>query len=91
MEKLNHGTIAFCGTVSEFTDKVWKNILSISKCSRENVLLRQTIIEDTLISLTGELKQKIDVADNNSLSVILSRSFYGGCTAGNSILHPEVL
>ena len=42
---LNNGKIVFCGTASELTDKVGKNILSILKPNRRTALLKRTILK----------------------------------------------
>ncbi len=61
---LNHGTIAFCGTASELTDKVGKKYFIHIKTQLGNSTFETDNIEDTLLSLLGELKQKeIHVSD----------------------------
>ena len=55
---LNHGNIAFCGTASELTDKVGKKYFIHVKTQTGDSTLETDNIEDTLISLLGELKQK---------------------------------
>ena len=61
---LNNGRIVFCGTASELTDKVGRNYLIHIKTQQGNNTFETDNIEDTLISLLTELKQKkIHVSD----------------------------
>ena len=61
---LSHGNIAFCGTASELTDKVGKKYFIHIKTQLGDSTFETDNIEDTLISLLGELKQKeIHVSD----------------------------
>ena len=61
---LNHGSISFCGTASELTDKVGKKYFIHIKTQTGDSTFETDNIEDTLISLLGELKQKeIQVLD----------------------------
>ena len=55
---LNHGNITFCGTASELTDKVGKKYFIHIKTQTGDSAFETDNIEDTLISLLGELKQK---------------------------------
>jgi len=55
---LNHGTIAFCGTASELTDAIGKKYFIHIKTQTGDSTFEADNIEDTLISLLGELKQK---------------------------------
>ena len=55
---LNHGNITFCGTASELTDKVGKKYFIHVKTQTGDSTFETDNIEDTLISLLGELKQK---------------------------------
>ena len=55
---LNHGSISFCGTASELTDKVGKKYFIHIKTQTGDSTFETDNIEDTLISLLGELKQK---------------------------------
>ena len=55
---LSHGNIAFCGTASELTDKVGKKYFIHIKTQMGKSTFETDNIEDTLISLLGELKQK---------------------------------
>lgn len=55
---LNHGNIVFFGTASELTDKVGKKYLIHIKTQHGQSTFETDNIEDTLISLLGELKQK---------------------------------
>ncbi len=55
---LNHGNIIFCGTASELTDKVGKKYFIHIKTQQGDSTFETDNIEDTLISLLGELKQK---------------------------------
>ena len=55
---LNHGNIVFCGTASELTDKVGKKYFIHIKTQQGRSIFETDNIEDTLISLLGELKQK---------------------------------
>ncbi len=61
---LNNGTIAFCGTASELTDKVGRKYFIHIKTQQGNSTFETDNIEDALISLLGELKaKKIHVLD----------------------------
>lgn len=61
---LNNGNIAFCGTASELTDKIGKKYFIHIKTQQGDSTFETDNIEDTLISLLGELKQKeIHVSD----------------------------
>ncbi len=61
---LNHGAIAFCGTASELTDKIGEKYFIHIKTRQGDSTFETDNIEDTLISLLGELKQeKIHVLD----------------------------
>ncbi len=61
---LNNGNIAFCGTASELTDKVGRRYFIHIKTKQGDSTFETDNIEDTLISLLGELKQKkIHVSD----------------------------
>ncbi|TGY91579.1 ABC transporter ATP-binding protein [Petralouisia muris] len=61
---LNHGNIVFCGTASELTDKVRKKYFIHIKTQQGDSTFETDNIEDTLITLLGELKQKeISVLD----------------------------
>lgn len=55
---LNEGNIVFCGTASELTEKVGKKYLIYIKTQQGNETYETDNIEDTLLSLLGELKQK---------------------------------
>ncbi len=55
---LNHGRIAFCGTASELTDKVGKKYFIHIKTQKGDNTFETDNIENTLISLLGDLKQK---------------------------------
>ena len=55
---LNNGNIVFCGTASELTDKVGKKYFIHIKTRQGNSTFETDNIEDTLISLLGDLKQK---------------------------------
>ena len=55
---LNNGNIVFCGTASELTDKVGKKYFIHIKTQQGRSIFETDNIEDTLISLLGELKQK---------------------------------
>ena len=61
---LNQGTIAFCGTASELTDRVGKKYFIHIKTRQGDSTFETDNIEDTLIRLLGELRQKgIHVSD----------------------------
>ena len=61
---LNHGSISFCGTASELTDKVGKTYFIHIKTQSGDSTFETDNIENTLISLLSELKQKeIQVLD----------------------------
>jgi len=55
---LNNGTIVFCGTASELTDRVGKKYFIRIKTQKGDNTFETDDIEDTLISLLGDLKQK---------------------------------
>lgn len=55
---LNDGKIIFCGTASELTDKVSKKYLIHIKTQQGNNTFETDNIEDTLLSLLSEFKQK---------------------------------
>ncbi len=55
---LNNGTIVFCGTSSELTDQVGRTYFIHIKTQQGNSTFETDNIEDTLISLLDELKQK---------------------------------
>ena len=55
---LNNGNIVFCGTASELTDKVGRKYYIHIKTQQGDSTFETDNIEDTLISLLGELKQK---------------------------------
>lgn len=55
---LNNGNIVFCGTASELTDKVGRKYFIYIKTQQGDNTFETDNIEDTLISLLGELKQK---------------------------------
>ena len=55
---LNNGNIVFCGTASELTDKVGRKYFIHIKTQQGDNTFETENIEDTLISLLGELKQK---------------------------------
>lgn len=55
---LNNGNVAFCGTASELTDKVGRKYLIHIKTQRGDNTIETDNIEDTLIPLLDELKQK---------------------------------
>ncbi len=55
---LNNGNIVFCGTASQLTDKVGRKYFIHIKTQQGDNTFETDNIEDTLISLLGELKQK---------------------------------
>ncbi len=55
---LNHGNIAFCGTAAELTDKLGEKYFIHIKTRQGTRTFETDTIEDTLISLLQELKQK---------------------------------
>ncbi|HIT14226.1 MAG TPA: ABC transporter ATP-binding protein [Candidatus Scatomonas merdigallinarum] len=55
---LNSGNIAFCGTASELTDRVGRKYFIHIKTQQGDNTYETDNIEDTLISLLNELKQK---------------------------------
>lgn len=55
---LNRGKIVFCGTALELTDKVGRKYFIHIKTQRGESSFETDNIEDTLISMLGELKQK---------------------------------
>lgn len=61
---LNNGNISFCGTASELTDMLGKKYIIHVKTQQGDSTFETENIEDTLISLLSELKQKeIHVSD----------------------------
>ena len=61
---LNNGNIVFCGTASELTDRVGRKYFIHIRTQQGDSTFETDNIEDTLISLLGELKQKkIHVSD----------------------------
>lgn len=61
---LNDGNIVFCGTASELTDKIGKKYFIHIKTKQGSDTFETNNIEDTLLSLLKELKQKeIEVLD----------------------------
>lgn len=55
---LNDGNIVFCGTASELTDKIEKKYLIHMKTENGSQVFEADNIEDMLLSLLAELKQK---------------------------------
>lgn len=55
---LNNGNIVFCGTASELTDRIGRKYVIHIRTQQENNTFETDNIEDTLISLLGELKRK---------------------------------
>lgn len=55
---LNNGKIAFCGMASELTDKVGRKYFIHIKTQQGNSTFETDNIEDALISMLSELKQK---------------------------------
>lgn len=55
---LNDGNLEFCGTASELTDKVGKKYLIHIRTEQGNETFEADNIEDTLVSLLEERKQK---------------------------------
>ena len=55
---LNNGKIVFCGTASELTDKVGRKYMIQIKTQQGNSVFETDNIEDALISVLDELKQK---------------------------------
>ncbi len=55
---LNNGNIAFCGTATELADKIGEKYFIHIKTRQGNSVFETDNIEDTLISLLNELKQK---------------------------------
>ena len=55
---LNNGNIVFCGTASELTDRVGRKYFIHIKTQQGDNTFETDNIEDDLISLLGELKQK---------------------------------
>lgn len=55
---LNNGKIVFCGTALELTDKAGRKYVIHIKTQQEDRAFETDNIEDTLISLLNELKQK---------------------------------
>lgn len=55
---LNNGNIGFCGTAAELTDKIGKKYFIHIKTQQGNSSFETDNIEDTLISLLHDLKQK---------------------------------
>ena len=61
---LNNGNIAFCGTATELTDKIGEKYFIHIKTQQGNSTFETDNIEDSLITLLGELKQnEINVLD----------------------------
>lgn len=61
---LNNGNIAFCGTATELTDKIGEKYFIHIKTQQGNSTFETDNIEDSLITLLGELKQnEIHVLD----------------------------
>ena len=61
---LNNGNIAFCGTASELTDRIGRKYFIHIKTQQGENTFETDNIEDTLIFLLSELKQKkIHVSD----------------------------
>lgn len=55
---LNKGTISFCGTTSELTDRLGKKFVIHIKTQQGDSTFETDNIEETLISLLNELKEK---------------------------------
>ena len=55
---LNNGNIAFCGTATELTDKIGEKYIIQIKTQQGNSTFETDNVEDTLISLLNDLKQK---------------------------------
>lgn len=55
---LNNGNIAFCGTAAELTDEIGEKYVIHIKTRQGNSTFETDNIEDTLISLLHDLKQK---------------------------------
>ncbi len=55
---LNNGNIAFCGTATELTDMIGEKYFIHIKTRQGNSTFETDNIEDTLISLFNDLKQK---------------------------------
>ncbi len=55
---LNNGNIAFCGTATELTDKIGEKYCIHIKTRQGNRTVETDNIENTLISLLSELKQR---------------------------------
>ena len=55
---LNNGNIAFCGTATELTDKIGEKYFIHIKTQQGNSTFETDNIEDALISLLNDLKQK---------------------------------
>ena len=55
---LNNGNIVFCGTASELTDRIGRKYVIHIRTQQGNNTFETDNIEDTLISLLSELKQK---------------------------------
>ena len=55
---LNNGNIAFCGTAAELTDKIGEKYIIQIKTQQGNSTFETDNVEDTLISLLNDLKQK---------------------------------
>ena len=55
---LNNGNLAFCGTAAELTDKVGEKYFIHIKTQQGDSAFETDNIEDTLISLLNDLKQK---------------------------------
>lgn len=55
---LNHGNIVFCGTVAELTERNGETYFIHIKTRQGNSTFETDTVEDTLISLLNDLKQK---------------------------------
>ena len=55
---LNNGNIVFCGTASELTDRIGRKYIIHIRTQQGSNTFETENIEDALISLLGELKQK---------------------------------
>ena len=55
---LNDGNIVFCGTASELSDRVGRKYVIHIKTQQGNNMVETDNIEDALISVLDELKQK---------------------------------
>ncbi len=74
---MNNGYIVFCGTASELTDKVGKKYVIHIKPQQGDSTFETDNIENTLISLHSDLKQKeIHVLDIKVSRGTLEQHFY---------------